>query len=666
MKRAILRCWIGTVLVMGILQGPLWSQNEVRFQILPVEQAVAPGGRLVLTLRATMAPTWHLYSLTPYPDDVLAAPQPTTIQLKDHAFFESDGKVRQPTPKTDHDENFGIETEYFDGIVDFDVPVRVASTASAGEHEVILKIRFMACNDRLCLPPRNIEAATLLTVSTGSAALSTEFRRALNPVAAPETEMRPPLAAEGRYLPERGAQLPPASAPGVPTTTLAYILFAMAGGGLALLTPCVFPMIPITVSYFTKRDVGRRQALQDAALYSLGIILTFTLLGFALTRVFGAGGINRVAASPVVNIAIAALFIVFALNLFGAIELRLPSGWLTAVDKKSSAVGGATGILLMALAFSLTSFTCTVPFVGTVMVAATRGDWLWSLLGVSAFATVFAAPFFFLALFPSLLKSLPKAGSWMSSMKVTMGFLELAAAMKFISNVDLVFQWELITRPVFITVWLGVALVLTLYLLGHFSFPHEDPAPRVGAGRVLSAIFFLSVSFYLLRGLFGASLGELDAFLPPRDYGVDQWAPAHAVSVAGSGQTEQQRWLTDYGEALQRARAKGKPIFVDFTGYTCTNCRWMEANIFVRPRVRALFDKYVLVRLYTDGGKPEHEANLRMEQDRFRTIALPLYALMTPGDQIIATFPGLTRSEGAFVSFLEQGLATPPVLALKE
>ncbi len=665
MTRAIPRYWTVTILVMGTLLSPLWSKGEVHFQILPHEQQLAPGSQIVLTLRATMAPTWHLYSLTPYPEDVLAAPQPTTIQLKEHPFFKPDGKVRQPRPKLDQDENFGIETEYFDGIVDFEVPIRVASTASTGKHEVVLKIRFMACNDRLCLPPRNTEAGTLLVVSRTPAAVSTELSRALT---APETTARPPLAIESQAQgsPEPRVETPPATPGAVPTTTLAYILFAMAGGGLALLTPCVFPMIPITVSYFTKREVSRRQALYDAALYSLGIILTFTFLGFALTRVFGAGGINRVAASPGINIAIAALFVLFALSLFGAIELRLPSGWLTAVDKRSSAVGGATGILLMALAFSLTSFTCTVPFVGTVMVAATRGDWLWALLGVSAFATVFAAPFFFLALFPSLLKSLPTAGSWMNSMKITMGFLELAAAMKFISNVDLVFQWEFITRPVFITVWLAVALVLTLYLLGHFSFPHEDPTQRVGAGRVLSAVFFLSVSFYLLRGLFGASLGELDAFLPPRDYGVDQWALVSPFSVNGSGETEREHWLTDYPEALERSRATGKPIFVDFTGYTCTNCRWMESNIFGRPRVRELLQKYVLVRLYTDGGKPEHKANLQMEQDRFQTIALPLYALLTPTDEIIATFPGLTRSEEEFVAFLEQGLATPPVLALRE
>ena len=304
--------------------------------------------------------------------------------------------------KTSLDENFGIETEYFDGIADFEVPVRIASGATPGDHELVLQVRFMACNDRLCLPPQDVEIATVLVVSGTPATLSSQLSRALNQAAMKEPTALPAIATEAQTQssPPSRVQPPPADPLGAPATTLAYILFAMAGGGLALLTPCVFPMIPITVSYFTKREVSRRQALYDAALYSLGIILTFTVLGFALTLMFGAGGINRVAASPSVNIAIAALFVVFALSLFGAIELSLPSGWLTAVDKKSSAAGGATGILLMALAFSLTSFTCTVPFVGTVMVAATRGDWLWALLGVGAFATVFAAPFFFLALFP--------------------------------------------------------------------------------------------------------------------------------------------------------------------------------------------------------------------------------------------------------------------------
>jgi thiol:disulfide interchange protein DsbD len=398
--------------------------------------------------------------------------------------------------------------------------------------------------------------------------------------------------------------------------------------------------------------VSRRQALADALLYSFGIVFTFTAIGFLLTFMFGAGGLNRVATSPAVNVLIATIFVVFALSLFGVFEIRVPSSWLSAVDKKSSSVGGPVGILLMALTFSLTSFTCTVPFVGTVMVAATQGDWLWSLLGITAFAAVFSAPFFLLALFPSWLKSLPKSGSWMDSIKITMGFLELAAAMKFISNVDLVYQWELVTRPVFIAVWLAIALITALYLLGRFYFPHEAPTASVSAGRVLTATFFLAISLYLFRGLFGFPLGELDAFLPPRDYG----GVGTLFSSSGESPKQEERWYTDYQEALAVARAENRNVFVDFTGYTCTNCRWMEANMFVRDEVQRLFQQMVLVRLYTDGGLPEHEANLNMERDRFGTIALPFYVLVTPEDEVIDVFPGLTRNEAEFVGFLRKGI----------
>jgi len=381
--------------------------------------------------------------------------------------------------------------------------------------------------------------------------------------------------------------------------------------------------------------------------------LTFTLLGFALTFLFGAGGINRLAASPFVNVLIALVFIVFALSLFGAFEIRLPSRWLTAVDKQSSRSGGLAGILLMALTFSLTSFTCTVPFVGTVMVAALQGDWLWSLLGVSVFAAVFSAPFFLLAVFPSLLKSLPKSGNWMNSVKITMGFLELAAAMKFVSNVDLVYQWELVTRPVFIAVWLALALVTAMYLLGWFRLPHEMPGQSVGVFRMFSAIFFLAVSFYLFRGLLGFPLGELDAFLPPRDYGNVQ---ASTFETGGQAAVKEEHWLDSYAAGLEVARRENRPVFIDFTGYTCTNCRWMESNMFPLPEVQALMGRYVLVRLYTDGPEEVHERNLHFEKERFGTIALPYYAIMSPDDQIIATFPGLTRDSKAFIAFLNRGV----------
>ena len=641
--------WVLLGLAPILLNTTGMAQNEVRFQLVSSRAQVEAGGTFTAVLKAQITPGWHLYSMTPYPEGSIA-PQPTTVTLVDSDIFDLAGAVKQPDPKVSFDENFGIDTEYFEGLVDFELPILVSADA-IGPQDLAVKVRFMACNDRLCLPPQNEILTASIEVLPGSASSALPTGSTL---AAPESS------------PETVAAAPPVTTPssGMPAGTLAYILFAMAGGGLALLTPCVFPMIPITVSYFTKREVSRQKALGEAALYSLGIIGTFTLLGFLLTALFGAGGINRVASSPAVNVLIAGIFIVFALSLFGVVELRVPSGLLSALDKKSSASGGVLGILLMALTFSLTSFTCTVPFVGTVMVAAAQGSWLWSLLGVTAFATVFALPFFFLALFPSWLKSLPKSGGWMDSMKITMGFLELAAAMKFISNVDLVYQWELITRPVFITVWLAISLMTAIYLLGKFYFPHEVPPSSLSAGRVMSAAFFLAVSFYLLRGLIGFPLGELDAFLPPRDYGgISQSAAGFGFGGGDNGQS-QEFWLTDYQEALLLARQESKPIFIDFTGYTCTNCRWMESNIFPRLAVRELFYQYILVRLYTDGGEAEHEANLEFERDRFGTIALPLYALMSPKDEILATFPGLTRQESEFVAFLESGLTgTPPELA---
>jgi len=641
--------WVLLGLAPVLLNTTGMAQNEVRFQLVSSQAQVEAGGTFTAVLKAQINPGWHLYSMTPYPEGSIA-PQPTTVTLVESDIFGLTGAVKQPDPKVSFDENFGIDTEYFEGLVDFELPVLVSANA-LGPQNLAVKVRFMACNDRLCLPPQNEILTASIEILPGS---GNSVPPAGSTLAAPESS------------PGTGASAAPVTTPsnGIPAGTLAYILFAMAGGGLALLTPCVFPMIPITVSYFTKREVSRQKALGEAALYSVGIIGTFTLLGFLLTALFGAGGINRVATSPAVNVLIAGIFIVFALSLFGVVELRVPSGLLSALDKKSSASGGVLGIFLMALTFSLTSFTCTVPFVGTVMVAATQGSWLWSLLGVTAFATVFALPFFFLALFPSWLKSLPKSGGWMDSMKITMGFLELAAAMKFISNVDLVYQWELITRPVFVTVWLAISLMTAIYLLGKFYFPHEVPPSSLSAGRVMSATFFLAVSFYLLRGLIGFPLGELDAFLPPRDYGgISQSVSGFGFGGGDNGQA-QESWLTDYQEALLLARQESRPIFIDFTGYTCTNCRWMESNIFPRLAVRELFDQYILVRLYTDGGEAEHEANLEFERDRFGTIALPLYALMSPQDEILATFPGLTRQESEFVAFLESGLpGTQPELA---
>ena len=618
-----------------------WGKDEVRFELVVQPPEVGVNSRFDATVKASIEEGWHLYSLTQPP----GGPIKTTISVTESSSFAQAGEVRQPEPQVQFDPNFEINAEFFDGIVDFLVPVQVKPGASEGDKDLKVQVRFMVCSDTLCLPPQtNTLAAPVVIVEAVAASAA--------PTGAEPAGLASP-AAERVEAESGDPDNEPGAAAAIPRSLFAYLGFSMIWGALALLTPCVFPMIPITVSYFTKREaVTRKQALSDAALYSLGIVLTFTLLGFALTFLFGLGGINRLAASPIVNLGIAAVFVVFALSLFGALEIRLPSSWTTYLDKKASATGGVIGIFLMALTFSLVSFTCTVPFVGTLMVAAVQGDFLWSLLGITAFAVVFATPFFLLALFPSWLQALPRSGSWMSSVKVTMGFLELAAALKFISNVDLVFQWELITRPVFITVWLSIALVTCFYLLGWFHFEYESPNPPLGVVRILSVIFFGAVAIYLFRGLFGFPLGELDAFLPPRDYGN----PASIAALGGHSESNEPEWLTDYQAALDVARRENRPLFVDFTGYTCTNCRWMESNVFTLPEVRKRFAQFVLVRLYTDGPELEHQENLRFEEERFGTIALPYYAVVSPQDEIIVTFPGLTRVVEDFVGFLDRGL----------
>ena len=618
-----------------------WGKDEVRFELVVEPPEVGVDSRFDATVKASIEEGWHLYSLTQPP----GGPIKTTISVTESSSFAQAGQVRQPEPRVQFDPNFGINAEFFDGRVDFLVPVQVKPGVSESEEDLQVQVRFMVCSDTLCLPPQTNTLAARVVIVEAAAASAVPAGAEPAGLASPSAE---------RIEAESGdPDNEPGAAAAIPLSILAYLGFSMSMGALALLTPCVFPMIPITVSYFTKREaVSRKQALSDAALYSLGIVLTFTLMGFALTFLFGLGGINRLAASPLVNIGIAAIFLVFALSLFGALEIRLPSSWTTRLDKKASATGGLVGILLMALTFSLVSFTCTVPFVGTLMVAAVQGDFLWSLLGITAFAVVFATPFFLLALFPSWLQALPRSGSWLSSVKVTMGFLELAAALKFISNVDLVYQWELITRPLFITVWLSIALVTCFYLLGWFHFEYESPNPPLGVVRILSVIFFGAVAIYLFRGLFGFPLGDLDAFLPPRDYGN----PASIGALGGHTEGDEPEWLTNYQAALDVARRENRPLFVDFTGYTCTNCRWMESNVFTLPEVKKRLEQFVLVRLYTDGPELEHEENLRFEEERFGTIALPYYAVMSPQDELIVTFPGLTRVVEDFVGFLDRGL----------
>jgi thiol:disulfide interchange protein len=432
-----------------------------------------------------------------------------------------------------------------------------------------------------------------------------------------------------------------------------FLWLAMGMGALSLLTPCVFPMIPITVSYFTSHASGnRKSAVFTAIIYALGIVLTFSALGMLLAAIFGAGGVNHLAANPWVNLSITAIFLSFAFSLFGAYFIQVPPSLMDKMDflTRNKEGGQVIGALLMGFTFTLTSFTCTAPFVGTLLVMAAQGNWLWPLTGMLAFSTVFAIPFFILALAPQLLSRLPKAGSWMVSVKVVMGFLEIAAAMKFLSNADLIWRWGIFTRQVVLAVWIAVGLLTVLYVLGYFRTNHESPIESVGPIRLTVAIFLLTIVIWLVPGLFGKQLGELESFLPPE---TSIAARAGGLTATIATQDADSDWvLNDLDGALRTAKEQSKLVFVDFTGYTCTNCRWMEANMFPKLDVANEIDKFVRVRLYTDGEGEQFERQQRMQQEKFGTVALPYYAILRPDGSPLKTFAGLTRDEAEFVTFL--------------
>jgi len=414
-------------------------------------------------------------------------------------------------------------------------------------------------------------------------------------------------------------------------------------GFLSLLTPCVFPMVPITISCFSSR-VGRGHAssVRDAGLYAIGIVAAFTGLGLLTTMVFGAIGLNRLAADPWLNIAITGLFVVFALGLFGWMNVGLPATLIARLDDASRRSGSHASTLLMGLTFALTSFTCTAPFVGTLLVSASQGNWRWPALGLLVFSAIFASPFIALALAPSMLARLPRSGEWMVTLKTSMAFLELAAAAKFLSNADLVWGWQVLSRDVVLAIWIGIGLLLALYLAGVIRFDRAlTRAPASWGRRVVIATVILIVA-RLGFGLGGRRLGELDAFLPP------------VSGAAGEGTaTGELSWITnDYARGLASARSSGKPLLIDFTGYTCTNCRWMEANMFPRDAVRGELSRFVRVRLFTDGRGEPYRSHQALERTTFKTVALPLYAVVDSSGTPRGTFLGMTRDENEFVRFL--------------
>lgn len=627
------------VLALGlapIAVGGAQMAHPIHWSVRTTRVALRSGDTTSVSLHATIDEFFHLYSTTQGP----GGPVPTTIALLPNQQFALVGKVRAPAPDTIPDGNFGIMTEIYDDSVSVSITLGADTSLAAGRTSASLGIRYQTCTARYCLPPR-VDSVVIPVTITG--------RRADIVTAVVEPVHESPLsAAPPSAVPATVPTIEPSpeiASFGRPGGAGAFLILAATMGALALLTPCVFPMVPITVTSFLGTTDDRPRALRRASLYALGIVGSFTGLGVVTAAFFGAAKLARFSANPFVNLAIAGLFILFALSLLGVVRLTLPALLVDRMSRVGNG-GGAASTLAMGAVFTLTAFTCTAPFVGTLLVMAAQGSWMWPLVGMLVFSTVFAAPFFLLALVPSVLHRRPRAGDWMPALEITLGAIELAAAVKFISNADLVFGWGIFTRQRILVVWIAILGALIVALLWPLiARLRGTGSMRVGGFRIATSAIVLALAATLVPGLFGRRLGELDAFLPPM-----------ANARAGATTSSELSWrLNDYGASLATARLNGVPILVDFTGYTCTNCRWMEANMFTRADIQQSLKRFVRVRLYTDGLGEPFVSQQALEQRIFGTVALPLYAVLDSAGHPRATFLGMTRDSREFSEFLERG-----------
>jgi thiol:disulfide interchange protein len=608
--------WLLPLLALPALaQGP----NNVQWSLALDPAAAAAGSKVLARLEGRIDPDWHVYSMTS------AGAIPTTIKLDANAAVEK-VRVFQAPPKKAYDPNFQLDTETYEGSAVFLLELQLKPGAAAGTSPISAEVRYQTCNDKVCIPPRRKTVSATLTIDP----------------AAP--------AAQGA-VPRGYMEVTGTPKTGTDTQGLGAFLLVSFGFGLAaIFTPCVFPMIPITMSFFLNRQGTRREGVFQAAIFCLGIVVLFSGLGLLTTAILGPFGVVQLGSNPWVNGFIALVFLAFGLSLLGAFEITIPSSVLTRLDRGTQ-TGGIAGTLLMGLTFALSSFACVGPFMGTLLAASVGSGGARPLLGMLAFASGLALPFFLLALFPSYLKRLPKSGGWLARVKVVMGFIVLAAMLKFLASVDQVLQWNVITRERFLAAWIVLFAMAGLYLLGFLRLEGISKDEPMGLGRLLTAMVFLIFAISLAPGMSGAKLGELDAYIPVASGG----------SSGGAGSEGGLAWMKNqYREALDRARSERKLVFVNFTGYACTNCHWMKANMFTRPEIAGALKNFVLVELYTDGTDAASLANQELEQGKFQTIAIPFYAILDADGNAIATYPGATRDAGAYLTFLQKTPSPKP------
>ena len=624
-----------------LLISTLFSQfsdytKVVKFNVSTDRDIYRAGENIKIIFDFDIKDTYHIYS-----SDIDKAPigGETYIEYYDSLIINQIGDISEPIPITKFDNNFNQNTSYHKGKFQLYQIALINDSIKPGNYEFKGTLYSTACDPSMCIRAL-VDFDFKIILESGEK--RNEFL--FSTTEAKDSGVSSSSLSGSKNNNELKKE--------IDKGLISFIIFSLGMGLIALLTPCVFPMIPITISFFTKlgesqeKDSNNITPLKAAIVYAIGIILIFTLLGLILALTLGASGAQQIAQNPWINLVIGFLFIFFAFSLFGYYELQAPR-FLTQYSMKQESRSGYTGILFMALTFTLASFTCTAALVGTLLVAASQGQYFWPIVGMLSFATAFASPFFLLALFPQYLAKLPQSGGWLNSVKVIMGFLELAAAFKFISNSDLVWSWNIFNREVVLFIWAFIILLISFYILGLILFPHDSKLKTISNKRKISFIFTFMFSLYLSTGLFQKKIftgnnyflqivsGLVESYLPP---------------------PKSTNWIEDLDIAYERAKELNRPIFLDFTGYTCTNCRWMEINIFEQKDVSNLFEEFVLVKLITDGKEKKHKEYRELEINRFKTAALPFYVVLSPNDDEILTFPGYDTNVNNFISFLEESL----------
>jgi len=606
---------------------------------------VSADGHGVLTIKADVESGWHLYGMDINPE---IGPQPLSIEFSTVSGVEfTDSIVASRDVVRTFDPMFEAELSWWDSSVTFTRSFDVVGERR-DDYVIAGTIAFQGCNDEMCLPPTREEFEFRGASSVQQQASADDGAGRFDPSG---NEWWQPVDVS---LGEHGE-----------SSWLYIFVWGFLGGLLALLTPCVWPMIPLTVSFFLKKNTSRSESIKDAALYGAAIVVIYLAMGLIITALFGAGKLNELSTNAVFNLIFFTLLVVFAVSFFGAFDIKLPAKWSNAMDSRAESATGMLGIFFMAFTLVLVSFSCTGPIIGTLLVeAAAMGDMTGPAVGMGAFALALAIPFALFAIFPSWLKEMPRSGGWLNSVKVVLGFMELALSLKFLSVADLAYGWHILDREVFVSLWVVIFALLGFYLLGKVRFPHDSPVENVSVGRFFLSLVSLAFAVYLLPGLWGAPLKSVSAFVPPL-YTQDFNLYAH-------GQT---RHFSDFDEGMRYAAEIGRPVFIDFSGYGCVNCRKMEGAVFDTDEISSLIgDNFVMIELMVDDKRElarpfEVEENGKrvtvstvgekwsyLQRYKFGANTQPFYMILDNEGRALSPAAGYDEDVDKFADWLKAGL----------